>query len=90
MLMYRQIRSDNCVFMKEEELPQHVRKLVTKLEDDELKERELRDFKKSICKVSSIIGHLFYLIVFLFCAWEAVIYAQDIDPQSLRHLNLYY
>ena len=55
MLMYRQIRSDNCVFMNEDELPDHVKKLVTKLHDDELKERELKDFKKSICRVSLMI-----------------------------------
>ena len=55
MLMYRQIRTDNCVFMNENELPQHVRKLVARLEDDELREKELKDFKKSICRVSSIV-----------------------------------
>ena len=51
--MYRQIRTDNCSFMKESELPEHVQKLVAKLQEDELKERELKDFKKSICRVSS-------------------------------------
>jgi hypothetical protein len=41
--------------MNEDELPDHVKKLVTKLHDDELKERELKDFKKSICRVSLMI-----------------------------------
>ena len=49
--MYRQIRTDNAVFMKENELPKHVEKLVAKLQKDELMEKEMKDFKKSICKV---------------------------------------
>lgn len=51
MLMYRQIRTDNCVFMNENELPQHVRKLVARLQDDEFREKEMRDLKKSICRI---------------------------------------
>ena len=51
MLMYRQIRTDNAVFMKKNELPKHVQKLVAKLQKDELVEKEMKDFKKSICKV---------------------------------------
>ena len=52
MLMYRQIRTDKAVFMNKNELPKHVQKLVARMQDDELKEKKMKDFKKSICKVS--------------------------------------
>lgn len=55
MLMYRQIRTDNAVFMNKNELPDHVQKLVARQHDDEMKEKEMKDFRKSICKVRLMI-----------------------------------
>ena len=55
MLIYRQIRPDNRIFLQENELPQHVQKLVASLGKEELREKELKEFKHNMCKVSQSI-----------------------------------
>ncbi|XP_028397293.1 ubiquitin carboxyl-terminal hydrolase 47-like [Dendronephthya gigantea] len=57
MLMYRQIHTDNCVFTSEDDLPQHVKVLVKRLQEDEFKEKEERNYKKSICKIKIFCYH---------------------------------
>ena len=51
MLMYRQIKMNKCSFLAEDELPDHVKELVAKLHRDEIREQELKDLQKSVCRV---------------------------------------
>ena len=60
MLMYRQIRTE---FTSEDDLPQHVKKLVKRLQKDEFKEKEERNYKRSICKVRTMT----IAIISLYC-----------------------
>ncbi|XP_046844317.1 ubiquitin carboxyl-terminal hydrolase 47-like isoform X2 [Xenia sp. Carnegie-2017] len=57
MLIYRQIRPDNRIFLQENELPQHVKKLVASLGKEELREKELKEFKHNMCKIKLFCFH---------------------------------
>ena len=50
MLMYRQVKENEVTFMLENDL--HVKNLVVKLHEEEKREQELKDWQRSVCKVS--------------------------------------
>ena len=52
MLMYRQVKENEVTFMLENDLPDHVKNLVVKLHEEEKREQELKDWQRSVCKVS--------------------------------------